>query len=92
MKKENLIKKFKENGYEVINIIRFGSNGYPDYIAIKNGVTIWFECKKDKDTIKPMQKFRIDFLNKSGFTAFCIHENEGLIYPENYYLKLEFEL
>lgn len=92
MTKQNLIKKFKENGYEVINVIRFGSNGYPDYIAIKNGRTILFECKKGNDTLKKMQEFRIDFLNKSGFTAFAVHEEKGIIYPENYNLQLEFKI
>lgn len=83
MKKEALIQLFKSKGYEVINVIRLGQNGYPDYIAMKDGDTIWFECKKGKDTLKPLQKFRIDSIIKNGLQAFAMHEEEGIIYPEN---------
>lgn len=44
--------------------------------------TIFIEIKEAKDTLKPLQKFRIDELNKEGFKAFCLQDQKGLIYPK----------
>lgn len=44
--------------------------------------TIFIEIKEAKDTLKPLQKLRIDQLNKEGFKAFCLQDKKGLIYPK----------
>jgi hypothetical protein len=36
--------------------------------------------KKGNDTLKDLQKFRIDELRKKGFQAYCWHEKNGIIY------------
>jgi hypothetical protein len=70
--------------YLVLKTIRLNVNGYPDLIAMKpNEPTIFIEVKEAKDTLKPLQKLRIDQLNKKGFKAFCIQEGKGIIYPND---------
>lgn len=79
---QNKIKKdYKERGYLVLKIIRFSDNGWPDLLCIKDGLTTWIECKEINDTLKDLQKYRIDELNKSGCTAFCLKDGSGKIYP-----------
>jgi len=56
--------------------------GYPDLLATKLGeVDIYIECKELNDTLKPLQKFRIDQLIVAGKKAFCIQDKKGIIYP-----------
>tara|TARA_R110000765_G_scaffold53454_2_gene107168 strand:+ start:93 stop:266 length:174 start_codon:yes stop_codon:yes gene_type:complete len=54
----------------------------PDLFLFKAGVTIFIECKELNDTLKPLQKYRIDELIKQGFDAFCLQDKKGIIYPK----------
>ena len=74
-------KHYKDDGWIVLNTIKLSESGYPDLICLKDGKAIFIECKEDGDTIKPLQKFRIDELIKQGFDAFCLHATKGKIYP-----------
>ena len=66
-----IINEYKKQGYYVINLIKTNKNGIPDLLALKKGEPpIFVECKEKTDTLKPLQKFRIDELNKLGFKAF----------------------
>lgn len=76
-----LIKKYEAEGYTVLKTIRLNRSGYPDLMLLKNGKVIWIESKEGKDTLKPLQKKRIDELRANGFEAFCLHAENGLIYP-----------
>lgn len=76
----HLINKYTKKGYIVLNLIKLSQNGYPDLICLKNGKAIFIECKEGKDTLKPLQKFRIDQLKEQGFDAFAIHNLKGIIY------------
>ena len=69
------INKLKAKGWKVIKLIRLSESGYPDLLALKNGVTIFVECKEAKDTLKPLQDYRIEELKKLGFDAFV--EQDG---------------
>jgi len=52
----------------------------PDLLCMKEGeIDIWIECKEGSDTLKPLQKFRIDQLRKLGKKAFCLHKEKGII-------------
>lgn len=78
------IKNYESNGWTVLNIGKIYQNGYPDLLCMKQGETdIWIECKERKDTLKELQKLRIDELNKLGKIAFCLHNTKGIIYPDN---------
>ena len=67
--------KLIKNGWRVIKLIRLSESGYPDLLALKNGVTIFVECKEVKDTLKPLQAYRIEELKQLGFDAFV--EQDG---------------
>lgn len=78
-----IINKLEKSGFTVIKTIRLNKSGYPDILAIKKGeVDIWIECKELNDTLKPLQKMRIDQLNELGKNAVCIQNSRGIIYPE----------
>lgn len=77
---EEIIKAYEKDGYLVLKTIRLNHNGYPDLIALKDGKAVFIEVKEEKDTLKPIQKKRIDELRKQGFSAFCIQKNKGVIY------------
>jgi hypothetical protein len=47
---------------------------------MKEGKVLWIESKEPNDTLKPLQKLRIDELRKNGFRAYCIQKNKGIIY------------
>ncbi len=68
----------------VFKTIRLNVNGYPDLICTKpTEPTIFIEVKEAKDVLKPLQKIRIDDLNKKGFVAFCLQDGKGVVYPDN---------
>tara|TARA_R110000868_G_scaffold401234_1_gene676610 strand:- start:549 stop:794 length:246 start_codon:yes stop_codon:yes gene_type:complete len=76
----DVIKEYEAKGYLVLKNIRLNKNGFPDLQCLKDGQTIWIECKEANDTLKPLQKFRIDELRKKGFDAFCLQKNKMKIY------------
>jgi hypothetical protein len=72
-------------GYLVLKTIRLNKNGIPDLICLKpSEPTIFIEVKEAKDTLKPLQKLRIDQLNQTGFNAYCLQDGKGKIYPKEY--------
>jgi hypothetical protein len=75
-----IIKEYKDKGYLVLNLIRLSESGYPDLQCLKNGKSTFIEVKEVNDTLKPLQKYRIDELRKQGFEAFCIQDKKGIIY------------
>lgn len=77
---KEIIKTYEKEGYLVLKTIRLNHNGYPDVIAFKDGKVIFIEVKEETDTLKPLQKKRIDDLKKQGFNAFCVQKNKGIIY------------
>ena len=64
------IKQYEKDGYFVINLIRTNKNGIPDLLCLKDGeIPLFVECKEKTDTLKPLQKYRIEELIKLGFEA-----------------------
>jgi Holliday junction resolvase len=79
---QNKVKKqMQEQGYTVLKIIKLSDSGYPDLQCLKDGKSVWIECKEKNDTLKPLQKLRIDQLIKQGFHAYCLQDGKGKIYP-----------
>lgn len=72
--------KFKSKGWIVVSVIKLSQNGYPDLLCMKEGKCIWIECKELNDTLKPLQRYRIDELRNNGFRAYCIQKTKGKIY------------
>ena len=75
-----LINEYKAKGYIVLNVIKLSDSGYPDLFLFKDGKTIFIEVKEKTDTLKKLQKYRIDQLIKQGFEAGCLQKGKGLIY------------
>lgn len=71
---------FKGKGYKVLKLVRLSENGYPDLMLLKNGKTVFIEIKEEKDTLKELQKARIDELINNGFEALCLQKTKGIIY------------
>jgi Holliday junction resolvase len=79
---QNKVKKqMQEQGYTVLKIIKLSDSGYPDLQCLKDGKSVWIECKEKNDTLKPLQKLRIDQLIDQGFDAYCLQDGKGKIYP-----------
>lgn len=65
-----VINEYKKKGYYVINLIKTNKNGIPDLLCLKDGEKpLFVECKEKNDTLKPLQKYRIEELNGLGFKA-----------------------
>lgn len=77
----SVIEKYESMGYRVLKIMKLSENGYPDLQCLKDGKSVWIECKEKKDTLKPLQAYRIDELISLGFEAFCLQDGKGKIYP-----------
>ena len=77
------IENYEKKGYIVLKTIRLNKSGFPDLFILKPGGEIFFEeIKEGKDTLKQLQKYRIDQLNNMGFDARCVHDKDGVIYPK----------
>lgn len=71
-----IIKYYESLNYYVIKLTVTNKTGIPDLCILKAGeIPIFIECKEKNDTLKPLQQYRIDELNKLGFIAF---ENKAL--------------
>ena len=72
-----IIKRFESDGWFVVNLIKTNKNGIPDLLCIKEGEKpLFIECKEWNDTLKPLQKFRIEELKKYGVDAICLKDNK----------------
>jgi len=77
-----IIKEMENKGYTVLKIVRLNKTGYPDLLCLKkDNPDVWIECKEKNDTLKELQKFRIDELIKLGKQAYCSQDTKGIIYP-----------
>jgi Holliday junction resolvase len=74
-------KEMEQKGYLVLNLIKLSVAGFPDLLCLKGGEAIFIECKEKTDTLKPLQKYKIDKLISIGFKAHCTQKGKGIIYP-----------
>lgn len=73
-------KEYEKKGYKVIKLAKTNTNGITDLMCLKDGNIIFIEVKEANDTLKPLQKYRIDELRGLGFEAFCLKDGIGKIY------------
>ena len=73
---QKIIKEYESKGFLVIKTIRLNKSGFPDLMCLKDGKTVWIEIKEPTDTLKPLQKKRIDELIKIGFEAYCLKKKQ----------------
>lgn len=79
--KDKIKKQYEKDGYIVLSLVRVGVAGFADLLCLKDGKSIFIEIKEKNDTLKPLQKYRIDQLREQNFEAFCLKDGEGIIYP-----------
>jgi Holliday junction resolvase-like predicted endonuclease len=73
-------KEYEKQGYRVLKLIRLSENGFCDLMLLKDGKASFIEIKEANDTLKPLQKHRIDELRELGFEAKCLQDGKGQIY------------
>lgn len=79
-----VIKEYKSKGYTVLNIMKLSNSGFPDLLCMKKDeIDLWIECKELNDTLKELQKQRIDELILLGKKAICLQDGKGIIYPDD---------
>jgi len=67
---KELINQLEKEGYYVIKLMKTNKNGIPDILAIEpGGLAIFYEVKKGKGKLTPLQQFRKEELNKHGCTV-----------------------
>lgn len=77
-----LIKRYESEGYYVLKLIRTNKVGFPDLLCLKQGHSpLFIEVKANKGVLSEIQKFRIKELNDKGFTAYCLQDGKGVVYP-----------
>lgn len=67
---DKLIDKWEADGYMVVNLIRTNKSGITDLMALKNGKAVFIESKEAKDTVKPLQEYRMRELTAQGFQCY----------------------
>ena len=70
------IKLLESKGWLVVKIIQTSKNGWPDLQAIKNGITIYIECKRQGEIPAKLQIFRHEQIEKAGATVLVIDSKE----------------
>ena len=71
-----LIKKWEDNGYFVINLIKTNKNGISDLIACKAGESpIFIESKEVNDHLSALQIYRLGDLVSQGFEVYVNDTN-----------------
>ncbi len=76
----SVIRDKEKAGYLVIKLHKTNKNGIPDLLCLKDGIAEFIECKEQNDTLKELQKYRIDELRSFGFRAECLQDKKGTIY------------
>lgn len=73
-KQTKLIKKWQDEGYIVIDLITTNTNGIPDLLALKDGKAVFIESKEPGDSVKALQRYRMNELTKAGFDCYINDE------------------
>jgi Holliday junction resolvase len=63
---QRVIQQLERWGFLVVKTIRLNKSGFGDLIAIKDGKTIFIECKEVKDTVSALQLYRGREVEKYG--------------------------
>ena len=64
-----IIKKLTQEGWLCLKIIKLSKSGYPDLLAIKNGITTFIEVKQPNGGLSELQKLKIKELRDNGINV-----------------------
>ena len=68
-----IIKRYEEQGYYVLKLIRTNKNGIPDLLCLKsNEPPLFIEVKNETGVLSEIQKFRIKELINNKFIALIL--------------------
>jgi Holliday junction resolvase len=73
-----ITKRLKDNGWFVTKLIQSSTNGIPDLMAIRKGVVIFLEVKKEGKNADPLQEHRIERFNQMGVFARVVDKLEDI--------------
>ena len=68
-RQKKITNRLQQEGWLVVKLIKTNTNGIPDLMALKNGVTEFIEVKQPKGVLSEIQKIRIKQLRDQGFTV-----------------------
>lgn len=69
-----IIKRYEDDGYLVVKLIKTNKNGIPDLMLLKNGKVFFIEVKSKTGIVAELQKYRHDELIKQGFDVLILRE------------------
>ena len=61
-----IIKRLKAKGWLVAKVIQTTLNGWPDLLAIKDGLTVYIEVKRPGQGLSPLQLLRHEQIIDAG--------------------------
>ena len=68
-RQKKITNRLQQEGWLVVKLIKTNTNGIPDLMALKDGVTEFIEVKQPKGVLSEIQKIRIKQLREQGFTV-----------------------
>jgi len=77
---DKIKREYEKKGFKVAKLAKLSGSGWTDLMCLKDGKSVFIECKEANDTLKPLQKYKIDELKKLGFDAFCLQDGKGRIH------------
>lgn len=81
-----LVEQVKKLGGVCLKYSNPGTVGYPDRICLLPwGVTLWVELKSKGETLKAVQKVRIDQMNRIGHPVYVCDSKEEIDEVVEYY-------
>ena len=70
-----IIKRFTDQGYFVIKLVKTNKNGIPDLMALKDGKVLFVEVKRPLlGKLSKVQEYRIKELKEYGFDTLILTE------------------
>jgi Holliday junction resolvase len=73
-----ITKRLKDNGWFVTKLIQTSTNGIPDLMAIRKGVVIFLEVKREGKKASPLQEHHIEGFNRIGVFARVVDKLEDI--------------
>lgn len=67
-----IVEYLTKGGFYNNKAIRMSRDGFPDLLAVKNGITYFFEVKAPGGVVHPLQQNTIDKLNSVRKIAFIV--------------------
>jgi len=75
-----IIKKLEKEGWLVVKIIKCNKNGFPDLMALKDGIVKFFEVKRPTvGKLSPLQVYVQKLLIEKGFETNVVFSEKEIL-------------